>query len=199
MKKDRITVIEELYAILNEIKGFILQTIGFSERDEKVKDLINDLIMQCLVLWIFQRKSVFNNDTSYLITKFKEISSGCLTKYFENYFEFFNSFIQIITSSKNTYVYKDDIFGELMTYGSIILIIDKKKYKSFHIPNICFYVEERKNPAFNMNSTKEKEISPIFNCLERLDWEKGTIDEFVLGAIYEKLITQRLKKPHYFL
>ncbi len=194
MKKDRITVIEELYAILNEIKGFILQTIGFSERDEKVKDLINDLIMQCLVLWIFQRKSVFNNDTSYLITKFKEISSGCLTKYFENYFEFFNSFIQIITSSKNTYVYKDDIFGELMTYGSIILIIDKKKYKSFHIPNICFYVEERKNPAFKMNSTKEKEISPIFNCLERLDWEKGTIDEFVLGAIYEKLITHRLKK-----
>ena len=126
MKKAQQIVIEELFFLLNKARDYILHNIEDIENITKTKDFLDVFITQCLILWFLQRKRVFNDDNSYLITKFRELSNGVLSKHFNSYFEFIHSLLCKITDPSDSYIYKDEIFGELEVLGPTLLLIEKK-------------------------------------------------------------------------
>jgi hypothetical protein len=194
MKKAWQIDIEELFLLLKKVRDYILHNIKEIENITKTKEFFDVFIIQCLILWFLQQKRVFNDDNSYLITKLRELSNGGLSQHFNSYFEFIISLLYKITDPSDSYIYKDEIFGELKVFGPTLLLIDKKDLELFHIPNHCLYNDDCRDYSINHSSKKQNDVSPIFNILERLSSNRGNIDEFVIGAIYEKLINLTEKK-----
>ncbi len=194
MNYAREIVIEELFFLFNKARYYILQNIKGIENIKKNKEFYDVFTTQCLILWVLQQKRVFNDDNLYLITKFKEISNGILSQHFNSYLGFITSLLCKITTPSDSYIYKDDIFGELRVLGPTILLIEKKDLESIHIPNHCLFDNEKRISSRTSFSKKQDDFLPIFNILERISQNRGNIDEFIIGAIYEKFINLTDKK-----
>ncbi len=194
MIKDRYLIIDELSKLLIDVRQYFLKNINGLDDEKEARNFINSFLMQCLILWFFQLKGFFNHNTSYLITKFKNLSQIPASSKHENYFNFFRSFLSKITITANSLYYNDINFGELVILGPSVLVVDKEKLKSLQIPNNCFYIENRVLDM-HISSSKRKMIDlPIFNILEGRNWGEEHIDEYLFGAIYEKLLTHSTKK-----
>ena len=191
---DRKDVIEDFYELFNKTREYLVENIkGIAEEDKRI-EFADDFLMQMMTLWYLQARGFFNNDEQYLITKFHELSQRSLTgKGFGSYKEFLEYFFEKISDNETEQYYEDDLLGRVVVIGPAIFIGTDEEFEIVDIPDKCFYQENITEDLINENPDDKTEI-PILNLFESRDWIDGDIDEYVLGALYEKLITEDRRK-----
>jgi len=191
---DRTDIIEEFYILYKKARDFLLKNIKGISGEEQREEFVDNLMMQMLTLWYLQERGFFNNDTSYLITKFKELKQKKLFNGFDNYFAFLTYFFDKIGNHLNNQYYEDKIVGKVVVVGPAIFLNGEHDSKAISIPDKCFYKEGMTEFLISTQPKKVGDEVPLLNLFESKDWTEGNIDEFVLGAIYEKLITYMERK-----
>ncbi|MHA1755269.1 MAG: Eco57I restriction-modification methylase domain-containing protein, partial [Promethearchaeota archaeon] len=191
---DRTDFIEELYILYEKTREYLLKNISGIPEEEKREEFIDNFMMQMLTLWYLQERGFFNNDKNYFITKFKELKQKKLFNGFKNYYEFLIYLFERISGYNNKQYIEDDLkIGKVVVIGPAVFI-NGNYPKSILIPDKCFYKEGMTEILINIPPKKISQEVPLLNLFESRDWTEGNIDEFVLGAIYEKLITYMERK-----
>ncbi|MEM2259148.1 MAG: N-6 DNA methylase [Candidatus Thermoplasmatota archaeon] len=191
---DRTDIIEEFYILYKKARDYLLKNIKGISEEERKEEFVDNLMMQILTLWYLQERGFFDNDTSYLITKFKELKQKKLFNGFKNYYEFLTYFFDKICNHSDSQYYRDSVVGKVVVVGPAISLNGDYDSKAISIPDECFYKEGMTNNLINTPPKKISDDVPLLNLFESRDWTEGNIDEFVLGAIYEKLITYMERK-----
>lgn len=194
MTLNRENVVNEFFDKYKKTRHFIFSRIKGFQDEKSLMEFTDNLILQTYVIWFLQIRGFFNRNSQYLITKFQEIVVKKTHKKFKNFFEFFTYFLDRCSLHTDSGYYEDEYTGEITTCNPAILLEKIEKFKEIFIPDECFY-------QFECSSQKEKQIPksdentlPILNLFENQNWMDGKLDEFVFGAIYEKLMTHREKK-----
>jgi len=192
---DRTDVIEEFYVLYRKSREFLLKKIKGIPEEEKRKEFVDNFMMQMLTLWYLQEKGFFNNDRKYLINTFKEYKN----KGFQSFYEFLNYLFDKISGISDDQYVKDEKIGNCVVIGpAIFLNGEEHKKRKIEIPDECFYQEGLTEELINLSPRgsrrilRESDINfniPLLNLFESRDWTEGNIDEFVLGAIFEKLMS----------
>ncbi len=191
---DRTDVIEEFYILFRKSREYLLKNISGITEEEKREEFVDNFMMQMLTLWYLQERGFFNNDTNYFITKFKELKQKKLFgEQFKSYYEFLTYFFEKISNNIGEQYYEDNKLGKVVVVGPAVFINGEQK-KAISIPDKCFYKEGITDILINTPPKNVGDEVPLLNLLESRDWTEGNIDEFVLGAIYEKLITYMERK-----
>jgi len=200
---DRTDVIDEFYILFKKSREFLLKNItGIAEEEER-EEFVDNFMMQMLTLWYLQERGFFNNDLNYFVTKFNELKQKKLFgEEFKSYYEFLQYFFEKTSDNVGKQYYEDDKVGKVVVVGPAVFINGDQK-KAVSIPDKCFYDESitqkilELKPKGRRTTLNESDIYfdvPLLNLFESRDWTEGNIDEFVLGAIYEKLITYQERK-----
>jgi hypothetical protein len=189
---DRTDIIEEFYILYKKARAYLLENVkGISEEDRRT-EFVDNFMMQMLTLWFLQEKGFFNSDTSYFITRFKDLNQKKLSGGFDRYYQFLTYFFEKIKDGDTLY-YKDAKVGQVVIVGPAIFL-DSGDEVAITIPNKCFYKEGMTEVLITTAPKKVSQDVPLFNLFESRDWVEGDIDEFVLGALYEKLMTEDVRK-----
>ncbi|MDK2946329.1 MAG: hypothetical protein PWQ85_1108 [Geotoga sp.] len=197
---DRTDVIDEFYILFRKSREFLLKNISGIAEEEKREEFVDNFMMQMLTLWYLQEKGFFNNDTNYFITKFEELKQNKLFgNDFKSYYGFLTYFFEKISNNIGKQYYEDDKVGKVVVVGPAVFINGEQK-KAISIPDKCFYKEGLTDALINTPPKKVSDDVPILNLFESRDWTEGNIDEFVLGAIFEKLMNydERKKTGAYY-
>ena len=208
---DRTDVIEEFYILYKKAREYLLKNISGISEEKKREEFIDNFMMQMLTLWYLQEKGFFNNEKDYFITRFKIVSKIPLAKqkeqlslftssYKQLFFKKFSSFYHFliylfekISGNINSQYYEDEFTGKVVVVGPAIFL-NGEHSKAISIPDKCFYKEGMTDILINTPPKKTSQEVSLLNLFESRDWTEGNIDEFVLGAIYEKLITYMERK-----
>lgn len=190
---DRTDIIEEFYILYRKAREYLLKKISGISEEDKREEFVDNFMMQMLTLWYLQERGFFNRDKKYLITKFKEFKYEKLLDGFDSFYEFLTYFFEKISNNINSQYYKDRVVGEVVVIGPAVFL-NGEGTKAISIPDECFYKEGMTNILITTPPAKVSDEVPLLNLFESRDWTEGNIDEFVLGAIYEKLITYIEKK-----
>jgi len=190
---DRSDVIEEFYILYKKAREYLLKNIKGIPEEEKREEFVDNFMMQMLTLWYLQERGFFNNDKNYFITKFKEFEQKKLFGGFKNYYEFLTYFFEKVSDNLDSQYYEDEIVGKVVVVGPAVFL-NGEHSKAMSIPDKCFYKEEMTDILINTPPKKMSQEVPLLNLFESRDWTEGNIDDFVLGAIYEKLITYMERK-----
>jgi len=190
---DRTDVIEEFYILYKKAREYLLKNISGIPEEEKREEFVDNFMMQMLTLWYLQERGFFNNDKNYFITKFKELKQKKLFNGFKSYYEFLTHLFEKISSNLDSQYYEDKITGKVVVIGPAVFL-NGEHSKAISIPDKCFYKEDLTDILINTAPKKVSQEVPLLNLFESRDWTEGNIDEFVLGAIYEKLITYMERK-----
>ena len=190
---DRTDVIEEFYILYKKAREYLLKNISGIPEEEKREEFVDNFMMQMLTLWYLQERGFFNNDKNYFITKFKELKQKKLFNGFKGYYEFLIHLFEKISSNLDSQYYEDKITGKVVVVGPAVFL-NGEHSKAISIPDKCFYKEDLTDILINTAPKKVSQEVPLLNLFESRDWTEGNIDEFVLGAIYEKLITYMERK-----
>ncbi len=187
---DRSDIIEEFYKLYIKARENLLEKIKGIADDKKNEEFADDLLMQLLIIWYLQEKGFLNNDPRYLVTKFKEYKDLG----FGSYYKFLRELFKAMMSEPNDGIYyKDDKFGKIVVTGPAPFL--NGDFEDVDIPDEVFYVEDKTDLLKKVDPKKVKPSDvPILNLFESRDWTEGNIDEFVLGAIFEKLMTAEDRK-----
>jgi len=189
---DRTDIIEEFYILYKKARAYLLENVkGISEEDRRV-EFVDNFMMQMLTLWFLQEKGFFDSDTSYFITKFKDLKQKKLSGGFDSYYQFLAYFFERIKDGDTLY-YEDRTVGEVVIVGPAIFL-DSGDEEAITVPDKCFYKNGMTEILINTAPKKVSQEVPLFNLFESRDWVEGDIDEFVLGALYEKLMTEDVRK-----
>jgi len=191
---DRSDVIEEFYILYKKSRDYLLANIKGISDDEKREEFVDNFMMQMLTLWYLQERGFFNGDKSYFITKFKEMAQKKLVGGFNSYYDFLNYFFEKISDYSDSQYYEDKIVGRVVVVGPAVFINGEHSAEAISIPDKCFYKEGMTEILINTPPKRVSDDVPLLNLFESRDWTEGNIDEFVLGAIYEKLITYMERK-----
>ena len=196
---DRTDIIEEFWILYKKSRDYLLENIkGISDEDERIA-FVDNLMMQMLTLWYLQEKRFFDGDTSYFVTKFKDMGQKKLSGGFKNYYEFLTNFFEIIGNNVGNQYHEDDIFGKVVVLGPAIFLNGNIDRAAITIPDRWFYREGITDTLINTQPKKVGADVTLFNLFESRDWTEGNIDDFVLGAIYEKLIGKAQHIAYTFL
>jgi hypothetical protein len=197
---DRTDIIEEFYLLYKKSRDYLLKKIKGINEETRQQEFVDNFMMQMLTLWYLQERGFFNNDNLYLVTKFKELKQKKLFNGFNNYYEFLTYFFEKISDYSDNPYYEDPILGKVVVVGPAIFLNGEHNSKAISIPDECFYKDEMTEFLINTPPKKISKDVPLLNLFESRDWTEGNIDEFVLGAIYEKLITfiERKKLGAYY-
>jgi len=190
---DRTDVIEEFYILYKKAREYLLKNISGIPEEEKREEFVDNFMMQMLTLWYLQERGFFNNDKNYFITGFKELKQKKLFDNFKNYYEFLTYLFEKISGNLNSQYYEDKNTGKVVVIGPAVFL-NGEHSKAISIPDKCFYKEGMTDILINTPPKKVSQEVPLLNLFESRDWTEGNIDEFVLGAIYEKLITYMERK-----
>lgn len=185
---DRSDVIEEFYILFKKSREYLLKNIKGISEEERREEFVDNFMMQMLTLWYLQEIGFFNSDKNYFITKFKELEQKRLFGGFKEYYEFLKYFFEKISDNLENQYYQDEILGKVVVVGPAVFL-NGKYSESVSIPDKCFYKEGMTDVLINTPPNRLSHEVPLLNLLESRDWTEGNIDEYVLGAIYEKLIT----------
>ncbi|NGX49117.1 MAG: Type IIS restriction enzyme Eco57I [Candidatus Anoxychlamydiales bacterium] len=185
---DRSDIIEEFYQLYRKAKKELINKIRGISSDSEKEEFGEDLLMQMLIIWYLQEKRFLDNNPNYCIDLFKNYKSlgyqsfySCLKDLFEI----------MMGESTNGLYHKSNEFGKVVVTGPAPFI--NGEFEEIIIPDNIFYVEDL---VEDLKIIEPKKIShvPILNLFESRDWTEGNIDEFVLGAIYEKIMSLNLRK-----
>ncbi|HIP90420.1 MAG TPA: hypothetical protein EYH22_02615 [Candidatus Nanopusillus sp.] len=190
---DRTDVIEEFYILYKKSREYLLKNIKGISEEEKREEFVDNFMMQMLTLWYLQERGFFNNDTNYFITKFKEMYQKKLFPVFDNYYQFLNYLFEKISGYEDAQYYEDEYTGKVVVIGPAVFL-NGGHNEAITIPDECFYREGITEVLIETPPNKVGDEVPLFNLFESRDWTEGNIDEFVLGAIYEKLINYMERK-----
>ena len=190
---DRTDVIEEFYILYKKAREYMLKKIkGIPEEEEREK-FVDNFMMQMLTLWYLQERGFFNNDKNYFITKFRELKQKKLLNGFNSYYEFLVYLFEKISGYEDRQYIENPKIGKIVVIGPAVFL-NGEHSRAISIPDKCFYKEGMTDILINTPPKKVSQDVPLFNLFESRDWTEGNIDEFVLGAIYEKLITYMERK-----
>jgi len=190
---DRTDIIEEFYILYKKAREYLLKNISGISEEEKREKFVDNFMMQMLTLWYLQERGFFNNDKNYFITKFKELSQKKLFNGFKNYYEFLVYLFKKINGHEDKQYIDDPYVGKLVVIGPAVFL-NGEQSKAISISDKCFYKKGLTDIFINTPPKKVSQEVPLLNLFESRDWTEGNIDEFVLGAIYEKLITYMERK-----
>jgi len=190
---DRSDVIEEFYILYKKAREYLLKNIKGIPEEEKREEFVDNLMMQMLTLWYLQERGFFNSDKNYFITKFKESKQKKLSGGFENYYGFLTYLFEKLSDNLDSQYYKDKIVGEVVVIGPAVFL-NGGHSKAISIPDKCFYKEGMTEVLINTPPKRVSQEVPLLNLFESRDWTESNMDEFVLGSIYEKLITYMERK-----
>ena len=197
---DRTDVIEEFYILYKNSREFLLKNVlGISE-EEKRKEFVDNFMMQMLTLWYLQERGFFNKDAKYFITKFNELTQKKLFNEFKNYYDFLNYLFDKMSNEESKQYIEDQNIGKIVVIGPAAFLNGEEYSEAVSIPDECFYKNGLTDKLISQDPKKISFDIPLLNLFESRDWTEGNIDEFVLGAIYEKLITgeERKKQGAYY-
>jgi len=189
---DRSDMIEEFYILYNKSRELLLKNIKGISDEEKREAFIDNFMLQMLTLWYLQEREFFNNDTSYFITKYKDFEQKKLSDNFRNYYDFINYFFEKISNNVNEQFISDEKIGNVVVVGPAIFLNGNYPSGIISIPNNCFYKNDITDTLINTPAKKVSDEVPLLNLLDSRDWTD--MDEYVLGSLYEKLITQDVRK-----
>lgn len=205
---DRTDLIDEFYKLYSKAKDNLLKNIEGIYEDEKKEEFCDELLMQILIIWFLQEKGFLNNDTNYLVKKFHKfkeltpndqiinLNPNCFNEdgTFRSFYSFLNILFSFMMKNPNEGPFNNDAYlGKIVITGTAPFINGNMNLYDVSIPDDIFYVD---GETEYLKKTDPNNIStaPILNLFESRDWTKGNIDEYVLGAIYEKLITMDKRK-----
>ncbi|ASJ11127.1 hypothetical protein A3L12_07355 [Thermococcus sp. P6] len=201
---NRSDVIEEFYVLYKKCKEFLLENIKGLSGDRERREFVDNFMMQMLTLWYLQEKGFFNKDKRYFITKFEELKQRKLLGGFESYHDFLRHFFNKISGYSDGPYVEDEHIGKCVVIGpAVFLDGERGNNEAITIPDKCFYqkgvTEKLVNltPKGRRRMISERDIDfdvPLLNLFESRDWVDGDIDEYVLGSLYEKLMTEEEKK-----
>ena len=192
---DRTDVIEEFYILYKKAKEYLLKNIKGIPEEEKREEFVDNFMMQMLTLWYLQERGFFNNDKNYFITKFNELKQMQIGLFngFKSYYEFLTYLFDKISGHEDKQYYEDEITGKVVIVGPAVFLNGDYK-EAISIPDECFYKDGITDFLINTPPRNVSQDVPLLNLFESRDWTEENIDEFVLGAIYEKLINYDEKK-----
>lgn len=209
---DRTDIIEEFYILYKKAREYLLKNISGISEEKKREEFVDNFMMQMLTLWYLQERGFFNNEKDYFITRFKIISNIPLAERKEQFSLFPNSYKQLSLKkfasfyhflihlfekisghNDKQYIDDDPVIGKVVVIGPAVFL-NGEHSKAISIPDKCFYKEGLTDTLIEMSPKKLSQEVPLLNLFESRDWTEGNIDEFVLGAIYEKLITYMERK-----
>lgn len=193
---DRSDIIEEFYKLYIKARENLLNNIEGIADDNKKEEFADNLLMQLLIIWYLQKRGFLNNDPNYLVNKFREYKRLG----FKSYYDFLRSLFKVMMGEPNDGIYyRDDRFGRIVVTGPAPFLNGPPG--EVEIPDKVFYIEGKTNCLKRIVPRKVKPSDvPILNLFESRDWMEGSIDEYVLGAIFEKLMTteERKEKGAYY-
>ncbi|MHA1288576.1 MAG: Eco57I restriction-modification methylase domain-containing protein, partial [Candidatus Thorarchaeota archaeon] len=194
---DRTDIIEDFYELYLKVWGRIQEVLETQVTSEERRKIVADnLLIQLMIIWYLQEKGFLNGDTRYLVKMFKEYKDLG----YSSYFEFLNKLFQEMMSEPNDEkgIYRiSNEFGKIVVTGAAPFINGKNYFEGVEIPDELFYKE---GATEYLKKTEPKKIKDgderlaILNFLESRDWTEGNIDEYVLGALFEKLMTSEERK-----
>jgi len=198
----RSDVIEEFYVLYKKCREFLLRNVTGIAEEERRGEFVDNFMMQMLTLWYLQEKGFFNKDRHYFVTKFRELKQKKLTGGFGSYYDFLRHFFRQISGYSDEPYAEDEEIGKCVVIGPAVFL-NGEDDEAITIPDKCFYQEGVTEKLINLTPKgrrrmiSEKDIDfdvPLLNLFESRDWVEGDIDEYVLGSIYEKLITYMERK-----
>jgi len=190
---DRKDIIDEFYILYKKARDYFLKNISGIPEEDKREEFVDNFMMQMLTLWYLQERGFFNADTNYFITKFKEMHQKKLFGGFKSYYDFLTYFFEKISNNTDNQYHEDEIVGKVVVVGPAVFL-NGEYNKAVSILDKCFYKEGITDILIKTPPKKLSDEVPLLNLFESRDWTEGNIDEFVLGAIYEKLITYMERK-----
>ena len=154
-------------------------------------------------LWYLQRKGCFNKDSEYFLNHFmQENSSQNHQSYSKFLTQFFNDIFPS-NSKKSSVKSSKSIQEELVILGDYFLrdnhgfLWDAFYQKS--LPNEAFFQDIDNDLLEKIKKTKKIPESmittlPIFNMFILQGIVGGPIDDFIIGALFEKILSDETKK-----
>ena len=120
----------------------------------------------------------------------------------DSYYSFLKELFKVMMREPNDGIYHvDDRFGRIVVTGPAPFL--NGEFEDAKLPDDVFYVDGLTDELKKVQPKKAKDV-PVLNLFESRDWteeertEKGwirsNIDEYVLGAIFEKLMTAEDRK-----
>ena len=192
---DRTDIIEEFYILYKKSRDFLLDNIKGISDEEKRETFVDNFMLQMLTLWYLQEREFFDGDKSYFITKFNYLKQKKLTGDASSYYDFLRYFFDKISNSVDRqYINDDPTVGNVVVVGPAIFLNGRRDSESISIPEKCFYKDGVTETLIGTPPKKVSADVPLLNLFESRDWTEGDMDEFVLGALYEKLITEDVRK-----
>jgi hypothetical protein len=198
----RSDVVEEFYILYKKCREFLLNNIRGISEEERREEFVDNFMMQMLTLWYLQEKGFFNRDRRYFITKFDELKQKKLFGGFECYYDFLRHFFRQISGYSDRPYVEDESIGKCVVIGPAVFL-NGEDDEAITIPDKCFYQEGVTEKLVNLTPKgrrrmiSENDVDfdiPLLNLFESRDWVDGDIDEYVLGSLYEKLITYMERK-----
>jgi len=193
---DRSDIIEEFYQLYSKAKEKLLKNIKGIHDDVKKEEFADNLLVQLLIIWYLQEKGFLNDDNNYLICRFKDYRSLG----FNHFYSFLQELFKIMMQKPTNGSFNDGTnIGKIVVTGPAPFINGEFENLKIEISDNTFYID---GETEKLKKTEPKNISSvsILNLFESRDWTEGNIDDYVLGAIYEKLISnlERKKSGTYY-
>ncbi len=193
---DRSDIIEEFYQLYSKAKEKLLKDIKGIHDDVKKEEFVDNLLVQLLIIWYLQEKGFLDDDNDYLINRFKDYRSLG----FDHYYSFLQELFKIMMQKPTNGSFNDGTnLGKIVVTGPAPFINGEFENLKIKISDNTFYID---GETEKLKKTEPKNISSvsILNLFESRDRTEGNIDDYVLGAIYEKLISnlERKKSGTYY-
>ncbi len=181
-------VIEEFYYLYALSREKMIANIKGIPDDTLKEEFVEDLLLQLLIIWYLQEKDFLNQDKNYLINmfrKYKELG-------FNTFYDLLETLFEIMKSQPDEDIFvNDERLGRIVVTGTAPFL--NGEYEKVSLSDNLFY-KENHTTILIKTEPKHIEIAPILNLLESRNWTEGNIDEYVLGAIYEKIISFKERK-----
>ena len=165
------------------------------ESGDPTEEDLNEFMFLMIVLWYLQKKGFFSNNNNYYISNFPQ--SGDST---QNSSENF-SYGRFLSDKIDKFL--NGPFGRFLFEPRVKQKEHKKQRKKFAwvalLSNRCFH--RNIDLKFTKSPSGLKQVLnripadlSLLNMLQFQEQYAGSIDEFTVGAVFEKLLTQPIKK-----
>lgn len=194
---DRRDTIEDFYKLFRNTREFVYEKCKGESDETKRISFVDNYLLTLLTLWFLQEKDFFGDKKFFinLYQKYKEKKKNPELQGYKTFYELLNQLFESLSGQGNEPISKTSEFGSLTVLGPALFLNEEVRPKNtIQIPDDCFYNAEVNWDLLNLDPKRIQEKIPIFNLFDSRDWTEGNIDEYVLGAIYEKLITGRERK-----
>ncbi|MBD3227395.1 MAG: hypothetical protein GF329_04330 [Candidatus Lokiarchaeota archaeon] len=196
IKENRI--IKNFLSLYKGVRSNIENSMIGLIKDKEKKEFIDLLLIQLLVLKCLERKGFFNNDKEYIIKNLDEISSSneSVTN-FSSYYDFLIKFIEFLGENCNRVSNHSEIYGNSPSVHQAVFLFkgkwDKFQIQTITIPDRYIYNKGISKSLDLLSDQKRIENLDLINLIDNF-YSINTIDGYIIGTIFEKLLNSNLRK-----